>query len=99
MSLDIHKEYKNATPVANIRQKWDMLALDTRDTVRIPWALENHFEPFAITTTPQMNPLTRSIETTSTLWMKRPSHEGETEINVPEDKKETPKEEIKNVEA
>lgn len=88
MSLDIHKEYKSATPTATIRQKWDMIALDARDNVRISWALENHFEPFSVTNTPQMNPLTRTIETTTMLWMKRPAHEGETEINPPEIKKE-----------
>jgi hypothetical protein len=79
-------------PTVRSRQKWDMLAIDSRDQEKILWALENHFEPFSSTTVPSQNKLSNQIEVAITIWFKRPAHTGEEDLAAP-----SKKDNVKNI--
>jgi hypothetical protein len=77
-TLDFWKYEKEEVPKTAIaRQKWDMIAIETKDSDRITWALQNYFEPFGITTAPRPTPLAGQVEIVTTIWFKRPAHKNE----------------------
>jgi hypothetical protein len=67
-------DYGKIQKSAKIRQKWDIVAIETHDREKIQWAIENYFEPFSVTSHPKSNSLSNQIEIITTLWFKRPAH-------------------------